>query len=203
MKKVTIISFFLCVVIVLLMHGELQKDEKESDAGNEEQVRLDLKTDDLPEKIIIPELPENDMPAEPEINIDPVMDEMSDDHYWSMPDEHHWGSVPPPPPPPENLPPIIDVFAGVPVPAGGYEAIQKELVYPKEDEEAGIEGRVIVRVRIGKDGSVLETRIMRSVSPGLDQAAVDAICAVKWIPAEEMDKPVAGWAVVPVDFRLR
>lgn len=207
MKKIAYISVSVFVVIILLMHGQLQKDNQNPAGADEERVKLDLKTDDLSDKIKVieePADPNKEMPAEPEMDIDPVGDEIPEDDNLPIPDEHHWGSVPPSPPPnsdcgPKNDPPIKDF----PVPVGGFQAILDKLVYPDEEEKAGIEGRVVVAVHIGKDGTVLRTKIVKAVSPGLDQAAIDAIKAVKWIPAEERDKPVAGWAVVPIYFKLK
>ncbi|HEU4394313.1 MAG TPA: energy transducer TonB, partial [Planctomycetota bacterium] len=73
--------------------------------------------------------------------------------------------------------------------------------YPDFAREAGITGKVVLHVLVGKDGRVKNVKVMRSVK-GLDQAALDAI--KKWVfkPALSNNKPVAVWVEVPIDFRL-
>lgn len=90
-----------------------------------------------------------------------------------------------------------------PKPVGGYAAIQQNLAYPEIARRAGIEGRVMVWAKIGTDGNVQITRIKQSLGPnGCDEAAVNAIKAVMWKPAEKDGDPVDVWVAVPVEFRL-
>lgn len=112
---------------------------------------------------------------------------------------------PPPPPPPEDEDAITFVpYDEPPTPVGGFEAIQRKLVYPEIARKAGVEGRVLVYIQVGTDGQILRTKIMKSLGPnGCDEAAIDALKAVKWKPAKQREKPVTVWIAVPVDFRMR
>jgi TonB family protein len=99
--------------------------------------------------------------------------------------------------------PAFVPFDDPPLPIEGFGAIQSKLIYPEIARKAGIEGRVIVWVQIGEDGSVNRTKVKESLGPnGCDEAAMNAIKAVKWKPAEKDGKPLASWVAVPIDFRL-
>jgi len=116
-------------------------------------------------------------------------------------------SLPPPPPPPSETRddfPVFVPFDKAPSPIGGYSAVQRNLRYPEIARRAGIEGRILVWVKINKLGTVVQTRIARSLGPnGIDQAAMNAISKTKWNPALRDGKAVAVWISVPVDFRLK
>jgi protein TonB len=91
-----------------------------------------------------------------------------------------------------------------PVPIGGFAAIHKNLIYPDIAQRAGIEGKVVVNAKIGIDGTVKYTRIMKSIGfEQCDKAAADAIKSVKWKPAKQRDLPVEVWIAVTVTFQLR
>lgn len=90
-----------------------------------------------------------------------------------------------------------------PKPVGGFSEIQKNLDYPDLAKKAGIEGRVTLYAHIGADGKILETKIYKSLGDkGCDQAAIAAIQAVKWEPAQKNGKQIAVWIAVPFDFKL-
>ncbi len=113
---------------------------------------------------------------------------------------------PPPPPPPPNREdfPVFVSFDTPPEPIGGYQAIQKHLIYPELARKAGIEGRVLVWVKIDEEGKVIQTRILKSLGPNcIDQAAMNAVSSIRWTPAMSQNKPVTVWVAVPVDFRLK
>ncbi len=99
--------------------------------------------------------------------------------------------------------PAFIPFDEPPAPVVGYKSIQENLVYPELARKAGVEGRVMLWVKIGEDGNVLATKIMKSLGPnGCDEAAMEAIKKTKWNPAEKDGTPIPVWVAVPVDFRL-
>ena len=110
----------------------------------------------------------------------------------------------PPPPPPEGDEKFVECDIA-PVPVGGYEAITKHLKYPELARKAGIQGRVLLAVKLDRDGDVINTRIKESLGPnGCDEAAINAIKAVKWKPAMKNNKPVDFcWVYVPIEFKLK
>jgi protein TonB len=76
-------------------------------------------------------------------------------------------------------------------------------VYPQLAREAQIEGTVIVRVLVGKDGKVKETLLVRSAHDLLDRAALAATRDYVFTPAVQNGRPVAVWVSIPFRFRLR
>ena len=90
---------------------------------------------------------------------------------------------------------------------GGEEALFKwlaeHLKYPQKCQEQGVQGRVIVKFVVNKDGSIGETQIARSKDPDLDKEAERVIKMMpKWKPARQGNKPVRSWFYQPVMFKL-
>ena len=75
--------------------------------------------------------------------------------------------------------------------------------YPKMAIKEGLQGRTVVRVKVSKDGKTIETVIIESSGHRvLDEAAVESIKEVIWIPGSDKGKVVEAWVAVPVDFKL-
>jgi periplasmic protein TonB len=73
--------------------------------------------------------------------------------------------------------------------------------YPDMAREANVDGTVLVQALVGKNGKVVDVKVVKSI-PMLDQAAAEAVR--KWVfkPALSNNKPVAVWVAVPVKFSL-
>jgi TonB family protein len=70
---------------------------------------------------------------------------------------------------------------------------------PKRALDARIHGDVVVEVRVGTNGSVLEARVLRSI-PMLDQAALDAVRRWRYTPTLLNGEPVEVVFVTTVNF---
>ncbi|NQT24575.1 energy transducer TonB [candidate division KSB1 bacterium] len=90
-----------------------------------------------------------------------------------------------------------------PMPVGGFGAISKNLIYPEPARKAGLEGRVLVYVRIDTSGRMTTARVVNSPDESLDQAALAALEKTAWQPAKKETRPVSVWIAIPVDFRLQ
>jgi protein TonB len=106
------------------------------------------------------------------------------------------GIAPPPPPPPP----------AAPVRVGGDIKEPKKIkdvkpVYPQIAQTAKVQGIVIIEATIGKDGSVKDAKVLRSV-PLLDQAALDAVRQWKFTPTLLNNVPVEVVMTVTVNFTL-
>jgi len=76
-------------------------------------------------------------------------------------------------------------------------------VYPAEAKKAGVEGMVIVKALVNKEGRIEEAEISRSDTPLLDEAALEAIRQWRFVPAvSEDDETVAAWVTIPIKFKL-
>lgn len=81
--------------------------------------------------------------------------------------------------------------------------IQKEMRYPEEAKNAGIQGQVILQFIIEKDGTPAQPRIVRSVHPLLDKEALRIIRQMpKWTPGKQDGKPQRVLYTIPISFRL-
>ena len=74
-------------------------------------------------------------------------------------------------------------------------------VYPPLAREGGVEGTVLLRVLVSKEGKVLKV-IVLSGNPMLAQAACMAAFTAQFSPALQQHKPVPVWVQLPVVFSL-
>ncbi|MEZ4961023.1 MAG: M56 family metallopeptidase [Saprospiraceae bacterium] len=77
------------------------------------------------------------------------------------------------------------------------------LKYPKEAEEKGIEGMVVAKFIIEKDGTVSNPEIIRSIGGGCDEEVLRVVREMpKWTPGTQEGKPVAVEFTLPVKFKM-
>jgi len=76
-------------------------------------------------------------------------------------------------------------------------------LYPSVAREKQIEGRVILRFIITKDGRVIEPTVVEGEPPGVfDNSALDAIRGWRFNPGIKNGKPVDVIIVAPLTFGL-
>lgn len=82
--------------------------------------------------------------------------------------------------------------------------ISENLVYPKEAYVNEIQGVIIVRFSILKDGSVSNVHVKKSVNKYLDEAAMKVIKLTngKWKPAIQFGEIISTKATIPITFSL-
>jgi len=73
--------------------------------------------------------------------------------------------------------------------------------YPEIDRRAGITGKVFVKVVVAADGSVKSVEVVRGLSAGCDQAAMDAARKMTYKAGTENGKPVEKPKTIPFWFR--
>ncbi len=125
---------------------------------------------------------------------------------------------PPPPPPPAAVeqPPEVSAdtnfYVKVDKPAefqGGDVSVfqtwvQKNLVYPPDAIKAGIFGKVLVQFSVDEKGKLGYVKVLRGVSPSLDEETVRVIkSSPDWVPAQREGKDVKQQFVIPVVFVLQ
>jgi|GEM_PF-2184672 len=74
-------------------------------------------------------------------------------------------------------------------------------VTPKIDRQIGTRGKVILWIVVGKDGSVKEARVLKSINSRIDRAALFAVKKWKYKPAMLQGKPVAVYYLVALEFK--
>jgi TonB family protein len=75
-------------------------------------------------------------------------------------------------------------------------------VYPDVALAAGIEGTVVVRVLVGKNGKVKDVIVLEGPE-ALRQAADECARTSVWKPAVVDNKPIEVWVMMPVTFKTR
>ena len=105
-----------------------------------------------------------------------------------------------------DLPMTASEVQQEPVRVGGDVKPPKKIhdvrpVYPADASEAGVQGVVILEVTIAPDGTVSDTRVLRSI-PMLDQAAADAVRQWGFTPTLLNGEPVPVVMTVTVNFTL-
>ena len=103
---------------------------------------------------------------------------------------------------------IFNVVEQMPEYPGGTEELmkflQRNIKYPKEAQEQGKQGRVFVQFVVEKDGSITDTKIVRSADPQLDAEALRIVNAMpNWTPGKQRGEPVRTYFTIPVIFRLQ
>jgi periplasmic protein TonB len=81
--------------------------------------------------------------------------------------------------------------------------LQERIEYPELARRAGIEGRVIVRVLVGKDGKPKKTLVEYTDSDMLNKSAEKAVMEAVFTPAIQNGQPIQVWVSIPINFRLR
>lgn len=110
------------------------------------------------------------------------------------------------PPPKEEKP--LTVVEQMPQYPGGDGELMKflsgEIKYPVVAAENGIQGRVVVRFVVGKDGKVSDVKVVKSLDPSLDKEAVRVVQKMpNWVPGKQNGRSVAVYYTLPVTFRLQ
>ena len=98
---------------------------------------------------------------------------------------------------------VIDFAEVQPELIGGVERLQSGIDYPRFDRDAGIAGQVIVQFVVSETGVPSQIVVVRSVSPGLDRAALDAVARARFEPGRQNGRAVKVRFTLPVTFRLR
>lgn len=80
---------------------------------------------------------------------------------------------------------------------------KKNIGYPPQAKEAGITGKVILKVLVDKEGNVDKHIVLKSAHQLLTDACVAQLKTLKFTPAIQAGKPTKFWVVVPVDFKLQ
>ena len=103
---------------------------------------------------------------------------------------------------------IFSVVEQMPEYPGGERELMKFLAmnikYPKEAQEQGKQGRVIVQFVVEKDGSITDAKILKTVDPQLDAEALRVVNAMpNWTPGKQRGKEVRVIHALPIIFRLQ
>jgi TonB family protein len=102
---------------------------------------------------------------------------------------------------------VFTVVKDQPSPVDGmtvfFQNIGKNIKYPAEAREAGIEGKVLVQFIVDTDGTLKDLIAVKGIDPACDEAAIEAILAAgAWNPGKQAGKAVKVRMILPIAFKL-
>lgn len=118
------------------------------------------------------------------------------------------------PPPTESIPPVpaepapaepVDHGVYSAVPLGGTQPQEIDRVlprYPYAARRAGVQGPVVVRGIVRRDGTIDNVEVIRDLPFGLGDAAREAVSRWRFRPATFQGEPIDVYYTVTVNFRL-
>jgi len=91
----------------------------------------------------------------------------------------------------------------MPEPIGGMKAIYKKIYYPEYARKNNIEGTVIMRVFIDRDGEVLDAQVIEGIGYGCDESARIALFYHRFKPGLQRGQRIKVQMDIPIEFKLQ
>ncbi len=82
------------------------------------------------------------------------------------------------------------------------DVLKKKIEYPQRARDAGIQGRVVLRVLIDKKGNYMKHKVVRSPHPWLSESGTAHIHLLKFSPGIKDGKAIPVWVTVPFDYKI-
>ena len=84
-----------------------------------------------------------------------------------------------------------------------YEYIAQNLKYPRKALKAQVEGKVIIRFVVAKDGDISEIEVLKGIGYDCDEEAIRVLeSSPNWIPGKHQGKNVNVRVMVPLTFSI-
>ena len=85
--------------------------------------------------------------------------------------------------------------------------VSENLKYPKEAKDGEIEGQVVVRFVVNKNGRISNVELLRDIGAGTGQEVIRVVESMnkmeqKWTPGTQSGQPVNVYFHLPVKFKL-
>jgi TonB family protein len=102
---------------------------------------------------------------------------------------------------------VFTIVENQPAPREGmaafYEYIKKNLRYPAQAKNIGIQGKVFVQFIVASDGSLTDVKAVKGIGAGCDEEAVRVLeSSPKWKPGMQRNQAVNVRMILPVTFKL-
>ncbi|RVU02961.1 energy transducer TonB [Mucilaginibacter limnophilus] len=101
----------------------------------------------------------------------------------------------------------FETMEKMPMPVGGQQAwtkfLQRNLRFPSEAQEQGVNGRVFISFIIEKDGKLSDITVLRGGEHGFGEEALRVLKkAAAWTPGIQNGRPVRVKYVIPINFQM-
>ena len=81
--------------------------------------------------------------------------------------------------------------------------LSSHLQYPAVAAKNGIQGRVIVKFVVGRDGNVSQAQVVKGADPSLDREALRVVNSMpRWNPGIHNGQPANAWFTLPITFKI-
>ena len=102
----------------------------------------------------------------------------------------------------------FNVVEDMPAFPGGMEAmiqfLSSNIQYPADAQKQKVDGRVLVKFVVEKDGSITEVKVIKPAFPSLDAEAIRVVKAMpKWKPGYQNGQAVRVQFAMPINFSLK
>ncbi len=102
---------------------------------------------------------------------------------------------------------ILMVAEQMPQFPGGNDSMwsffSKNIQYPPQAKENGIQGKVVVQFVVNEDGSLSDVKVLRDIGEGCADEVLRVLKMMpKWSPGIQFEKPVAVRFNLPVAFKI-
>ena len=85
-----------------------------------------------------------------------------------------------------------------------YEFLAKNLKYPQAAKDSNIQGTVYVQFVVEKDGSIVESKVLRDIGGGCGKEALRVVKLMpKWMPRKQGGKRVRSEFTLPIVFQYK
>ncbi len=191
-KAIGVALLFFIVIFLTVRHMEIKAYTPKTETVTQvEEINLEAQIEEPPPPQTKPQVPkqieeattpeEEEAAAEDTIDIGPTT----------------FNEAELPPPPQEDS--VYEFFMVQQKP----QIIKRVLPeYPELARKAGLEGKVIVEIIVGKDGHVKSARVLKSDNEIFNQAALNAVKHYVFKPAMQNDRPVSVRVIQPIVFSL-
>ena len=103
---------------------------------------------------------------------------------------------------------VFTIVEDMPKFPGGEQEMMKfigsNLKYPVVAQEAGIQGRVVIRFIVSTEGDIEDVEVVRGIDPSCDREAMRVVKSMpKWTPGKQNGKAVPVYFTLPILFRLK
>lgn len=83
------------------------------------------------------------------------------------------------------------------------EYIYTNMTYPKAARAAGVEGTIVIRFTVEKDGTLSNIECVRDIGAGCGQEGVRVVESMPiWVPGVQKGRPVKVQFNLPIKFKL-
>lgn len=89
-----------------------------------------------------------------------------------------------------------------PQPLGGMSSIYEKLIYPPDAKAYGLEGIVRLIVTVDRNGVVTDTKVIKGIGLGCDEAAIEAVRKTRFLPGQNDSGPTTSNLTLNVEFKI-